>query len=160
MYDVPAASAILDRLLHHAEVVAISGRSYRIQRVTKPSKSSHLGAPPQLSPAHRATPLTLRSIKFKLKSGINRGPLRATPIYSVLSLSSPPLRAERVTIFCFRLFRSLVPRSQKSKTKMGWKTYPNFVRLGCYIPLAERLLLCLFRSDRISNHESLLTNHF
>jgi DNA replication protein DnaC len=29
--DVPAASAILDRLLHHAEVVAISGRSYRLQ---------------------------------------------------------------------------------------------------------------------------------
>lgn len=39
--DVPAASAILDRLLHHAEVVAISGRSYRIQPVAKPSKSSH-----------------------------------------------------------------------------------------------------------------------
>jgi DNA replication protein DnaC len=38
--DVPAASAILDRLLHHAEVVAISGRSYRIQPVAKPSKSS------------------------------------------------------------------------------------------------------------------------
>jgi hypothetical protein len=41
---------------------------------------------------------------------------------------------------------------------MGWKTYPNFVGLGCYIPLAERLLLCLFRSDRITNHKSLLTN--
>ena len=39
--DVPAASAILDRLLHHAEVVAITGRSYRIQTVAKPSKSSH-----------------------------------------------------------------------------------------------------------------------
>ena len=26
--DVPAASAILDRLLHHAEVIAITGRSY------------------------------------------------------------------------------------------------------------------------------------
>jgi hypothetical protein len=30
-------------------------------------------------------------------------------------LSSPPLRAERVTVFCFRLFRSLFPRSQKSQ---------------------------------------------
>jgi DNA replication protein DnaC len=29
--DVPAASAILDRLLHHAEVIAIKGRSYRLQ---------------------------------------------------------------------------------------------------------------------------------
>ena len=27
--DVPAASAILDRLLHHAEVIPITGRSYR-----------------------------------------------------------------------------------------------------------------------------------
>jgi hypothetical protein len=44
-------------------------------------------------------------------------PYGLPPIYSVLSLSSPPLRAERVTVFCFRLFRSLVPRSQKSKTK-------------------------------------------
>ena len=30
-------------------------------------------------------------------------------------MSSPPLRAERVTVFCFRLFRSLFPRSQKSQ---------------------------------------------
>lgn len=29
--DVPAASAILDRLLHHAEVIAINGRSYRLK---------------------------------------------------------------------------------------------------------------------------------
>ncbi|MGI8602533.1 MAG: IS21-like element helper ATPase IstB [Verrucomicrobiales bacterium] len=29
--DVPAASAILDRLLHHAEIIAIHGRSYRLQ---------------------------------------------------------------------------------------------------------------------------------
>ena len=28
--DVPAASAILDRLLHHAEIIAISGRSYQL----------------------------------------------------------------------------------------------------------------------------------
>jgi DNA replication protein DnaC len=35
--DVPAASAILDRLLHHAEVIAISGRSYRIQPAPKPA---------------------------------------------------------------------------------------------------------------------------
>lgn len=29
--DVPAASAILDRLLHHAEIIAINGRSYRLK---------------------------------------------------------------------------------------------------------------------------------
>src|SRR5438128_178308 len=29
--DVPAATAILDRFLHHAEVVTLSGRSYRLR---------------------------------------------------------------------------------------------------------------------------------
>lgn len=29
--DVPAASAILDRFLHHAEIIAIQGRSYRLK---------------------------------------------------------------------------------------------------------------------------------
>ena len=35
--DMLAASAILDRLLHNAEVVAITGRSYRVQPVPKPA---------------------------------------------------------------------------------------------------------------------------
>ena len=30
--DVPAASAILDRLLHHAEIIPITGRSYRLEQ--------------------------------------------------------------------------------------------------------------------------------
>jgi DNA replication protein DnaC len=29
--DVPAATAILDRFLHHAEVITITGRSYRLK---------------------------------------------------------------------------------------------------------------------------------
>ena len=29
--DVPTAGAILDRFLHHAQVVAITGRSYRLK---------------------------------------------------------------------------------------------------------------------------------
>jgi DNA replication protein DnaC len=33
--DVPAAGAILDRLLHHAEIIAISGRSYRLRPESK-----------------------------------------------------------------------------------------------------------------------------
>ncbi len=32
--DVPAASAILDRFLHHAQTIAISGRSYRLKDQT------------------------------------------------------------------------------------------------------------------------------
>lgn len=30
--DVPAATAILDRFLHHAEIIQMTGRSYRLQR--------------------------------------------------------------------------------------------------------------------------------
>lgn len=29
--DVPTAGAILDRFLHHAQVIAITGRSYRLE---------------------------------------------------------------------------------------------------------------------------------
>ena len=36
-FDVPAASAILDRLLHHAEIIAINGPSYRLRRNAKQS---------------------------------------------------------------------------------------------------------------------------
>ena len=37
--DVPTATAILDRFLHHAQVVAITGRSYRLKdRARKPAR--------------------------------------------------------------------------------------------------------------------------
>ena len=41
--DVPAATAILDRFLQHAEVITITGKSYRLrnkQAVSKASKTS------------------------------------------------------------------------------------------------------------------------
>jgi len=41
--DVPAATAILDRLLHHAEVISITGRSYRLQQSIR-EKTSGLTA--------------------------------------------------------------------------------------------------------------------
>ncbi len=34
--DVPSATAILDRFLHHAEIISITGKSYRLKdRATK-----------------------------------------------------------------------------------------------------------------------------
>lgn len=43
--DVPAASAILDRLLHHADLIEVSGRSYRLhQAALKNTKNSGLSA--------------------------------------------------------------------------------------------------------------------
>jgi DNA replication protein DnaC len=48
--DVPAASAILDRLLHHAEIIPINGRSYRLQpkakRVAGPERSASSSSSP------------------------------------------------------------------------------------------------------------------
>jgi len=42
--DVPAATAILDRFLHHAEIITITGRSYRLKdkaaKETNQSKES------------------------------------------------------------------------------------------------------------------------
>lgn len=38
--DVPAATAILDRFLHHAELIQITGKSYRLEKGEKNSKST------------------------------------------------------------------------------------------------------------------------
>jgi DNA replication protein DnaC len=36
--DVPSATAILDRFLHHAEIVQITGKSYRLRNAARPDK--------------------------------------------------------------------------------------------------------------------------
>jgi len=42
--DVPAATAILDRFLHHAQVIAITGRSYRLKdRATQQAGTTQVG---------------------------------------------------------------------------------------------------------------------
>jgi len=48
--DVPAASAILDRLLHHAEIIPINGRSYRLQPKAKRGGPSERSAASSSSP--------------------------------------------------------------------------------------------------------------
>ena|SRR5271157_1704110 len=42
--DVPSATAILDRFLHHAEVIQITGKSYRLRQPGEPSRSNPEGA--------------------------------------------------------------------------------------------------------------------
>lgn len=44
--DVPAASAILDRLLHHAEIIPINGRSYRLKEGAAEKTSRKASAKP------------------------------------------------------------------------------------------------------------------
>lgn len=41
--DVPSATAILDRFLHHAEVVAITGKSYRLRNKTETATTESEG---------------------------------------------------------------------------------------------------------------------
>jgi DNA replication protein DnaC len=42
--DVPSATAILDRFLHHAEIIAINGKSYRLRNQTAPPTEPENGA--------------------------------------------------------------------------------------------------------------------
>ena len=42
--DVPAATAILDRFLHHAEVIQFAGKSYRLDRAARAQRISGLKA--------------------------------------------------------------------------------------------------------------------
>ena len=46
--DVPSATAILDRFLHHAEIITITGRSYRLKDrpASEPAPKSRSGKPP------------------------------------------------------------------------------------------------------------------
>jgi IstB-like ATP binding protein len=46
--DVPSATAILDRFLHHAEIIQINGKSYRLRHAGKNSvdESKPAKAPP------------------------------------------------------------------------------------------------------------------
>lgn len=52
--DVPAATAILDRFLHHAEVITITGRSYRLKG--KPAKSDPAASETPDDPCQDKTP--------------------------------------------------------------------------------------------------------
>jgi DNA replication protein DnaC len=48
--DVPSATAILDRFLHHAEVIQITGRSYRLRSAGPHGKAVMAGSKPAKAP--------------------------------------------------------------------------------------------------------------
>jgi len=79
--DVPSATAILDRFLHHAELISITGRSYRLQR---PGASEEI--PDNLPPTEPETPSAVpptieqdRSKPAKAPSGSDRRKHRKNP---------------------------------------------------------------------------------
>lgn len=48
--DVPSATAILDRFLHHADIIRISGKSYRLRRQQAATESMAAEPKPALAP--------------------------------------------------------------------------------------------------------------
>jgi hypothetical protein len=121
--DVPAAGAILDRLLHHAELIAISGRSYRLQRNAKPSP-----VPNNTSPPLPAVALRLQRVQAQIRH--KRGPPTGYPhlFRFELELASAP-RCKGGHILSL-IYCSLVPRSHKIKNKTlntCRKTYLKYV---------------------------------
>jgi hypothetical protein len=55
--DVPSATAILDRFLHHAEIVTITGKSYRLRnQAAKGSEPAAKDRDPELKPPEPPDP--------------------------------------------------------------------------------------------------------
>lgn len=54
--DVPAATAILDRFLHHAEIIEITGRSYRLRNHGRQKEADEDPSSPASEKAKQATP--------------------------------------------------------------------------------------------------------
>jgi DNA replication protein DnaC len=48
--DVPSATAILDRFLHHATILTITGRSYRLRNQSTPAEASDTESKPASAP--------------------------------------------------------------------------------------------------------------
>jgi DNA replication protein DnaC len=53
--DVPSATAILDRFLHHAEIIAITGRSYRLRNQKPPAEPADADPKPAIAPTGSGT---------------------------------------------------------------------------------------------------------
>ena len=52
--DVPSATAILDRFLHHAEIIAINGKSYRLRNQKQPTDNGEDNSKPANLPTGSA----------------------------------------------------------------------------------------------------------
>jgi DNA replication protein DnaC len=76
--DVPSATAILDRFLHHADVIAISGRSYRLRNQTGkdgPAESADdNGAKPAIPPTGSSGKKRAKSPPNKTENGPTEPP--------------------------------------------------------------------------------------
>jgi DNA replication protein DnaC len=63
--DVPSATAILDRFLHHAEVISITGRSYRLRNRAADSAEAQAVSKPANAPISAAGSETQQDVENK-----------------------------------------------------------------------------------------------
>lgn len=61
--DVPTATAILDRFLHHAEIISFSGKSFRLRNRAENSNSATSSKAPTGSKNNRKTPKQANQVK-------------------------------------------------------------------------------------------------
>jgi DNA replication protein DnaC len=54
--DVPSATAILDRFLHHAEIIQVNGKSYRLRNQARSGKESDEESKDRSKPADKSKP--------------------------------------------------------------------------------------------------------
>jgi DNA replication protein DnaC len=77
--DVPSATAILDRFLHHAEIVSITGKSYRLRNQAANGSASDDSPKPEneskpaIPPAGSSTPPAAAK-RSKSKPNVDNGP--------------------------------------------------------------------------------------
>jgi hypothetical protein len=93
--DVPSATAILDRFMHHAEIIAITGRSYRLrnQAVGNPAgeDSKPANAPTGSDEGDRSKPAIVLtgSLAEKPAEPITRSSLRQAQTPQSLAAAAP-----------------------------------------------------------------------
>lgn len=70
--DVPSATAILDRFLHHAEILSISGKSYRLRNRAQPTDGLDAAAGQPADDSKPAIPPTDTADEKQLKKASRR----------------------------------------------------------------------------------------
>jgi hypothetical protein len=86
--DVPAATAILDRFLHHAELITMTGRSYRLRHQT-----DHTSDNPKPANAPTGSPVQSAAAVSKSADPPTRSTPDGTPRRSNRSMQKKPSSA-------------------------------------------------------------------
>jgi DNA replication protein DnaC len=89
--DVPSATAILDRFLHHAEIIRLSGRSYRLRH--QPRTDQAEGSVPTTADSDGAASKPANAPPGKGRKGMASKPANAPSGSEATALASKPANA-------------------------------------------------------------------